>query len=168
MRDDAERLVRDYADLVARVSYGYLGRLEDAQDICHDVLLKALVRDEPFASADHEKAWMIRTAINTSKNYLTRAERRLAESHEDMADLAPAYLEEHDAPELTFPEGFDLSEAIAMLPPAQREAVLLRYWAGYTVGQIAADAGISPGAVSMRLTRAHATLRAVLEGACHD
>lgn len=168
MRDDAERLVHTYADLIARVAYGYLGRREDAQDICHDVLLKALTREAPFASVEHEKAWMIRTAINTSKNHLTRAERRLVDTYDDVSEIAPSVFDAHEDFELTLPEGMDLSEAISALPPAQREAILLRYWAGYSVAEIAATTGTSAGAISMRLTRARTALHQILTGADHD
>ncbi|MBR5950677.1 MAG: sigma-70 family RNA polymerase sigma factor [Actinomycetaceae bacterium] len=167
MRSDAEQIVQTYADLVARVSYGYLGRLEDVQDICHDVLLKALTRTEPFESDEHEKAWMIRAAINTSKKYLTRAERRLADSYDDMSEVAPAIVDSHDD-ELYLPDDADLSEAIAALPPVQREAILLRYWADYSVAEIANITGASAGAISMRLARARTSLHRILTGAHHD
>lgn len=168
MRNDAEQIVEAYADLVARVSYGYLGRLEDVQDICHDVLLKALTRNEPFESDEHEKAWIIRTTINTSKKYLTRAERRLADSYDDVSEVAPAVMDSHDEEELFISADIDLSEAIAALPPVQREAILLRYWADYSVAEIATITGASAGAISMRLARARTSLHRILTGAHHE
>lgn len=53
--------------------------------------------------------------------------------------------------------------ALRSLPPRQREALVLRYYAGLPEAQIAAAMGISPGAVKSHTARAIASLRAVLE-----
>ena len=166
MRADAQRLVETYADLIAKVVYGYLGNLDDAQDICHDVLLKALMRDAPFENLEHEKAWMIRTAINTSKNYLTSAGRRLTDPLDEAEEGSydPHELDE----DLMLPTGMPLAEAIDTLTPSQREAVLLRYWAGYSVNEIARITGTSAGTISMRLARARTTIKSLATGAHHD
>ena len=65
---DPERLVRAYADLVLRVCYTYLRSTADAEDVCQDTLLKLLLREEPFRDTGHERAWVIRVAINACKN----------------------------------------------------------------------------------------------------
>lgn len=39
-RQEAERLVETYSDLVLRLSYSYLNQTQDAQDICQTVFLK--------------------------------------------------------------------------------------------------------------------------------
>ena len=53
-----------------------------------------------------------------------------------------------------------LHRLLAELPPDQREAVALRYFAGLPTAAIAAIQGGSGGAARMRLYRALATLRA--------
>src|SRR2546421_414648 len=50
------------------------------------------------------------------------------------------------------------------LPPAQREAVLLRYVEGYDNAEAAAIAGIEPGAFRVRLARGLLRLREALAG----
>ena len=69
-RQEAERLVETYADLILRLSYTYLSHTQDAQDICQTVFLKLLEKAPAFASRDHEKAWIIRTTVNTCKDLL--------------------------------------------------------------------------------------------------
>ena len=71
-----ERLVESYADTILRVSYTYLHNYADAEDICQEVLLKALAQEQPFRSEDHERAWVIRVAINLCKDQLRRAASR--------------------------------------------------------------------------------------------
>ena len=60
----ARRLVNTYADMILRISYQYLKQTYDAEDICQTVFLKYISNDMTFDSIEHEKAWIIRTAIN--------------------------------------------------------------------------------------------------------
>ena len=46
-RQEAERLVNTYADLILRLSYTYLSHTHDAQDICQTVFLKLIERPRP-------------------------------------------------------------------------------------------------------------------------
>ena len=57
-RQEAERLVETYSDLVLRLSYTYLKSREDAKDICQTVFLKLLEKPRAFDSPEHEKAWI--------------------------------------------------------------------------------------------------------------
>jgi RNA polymerase sigma-70 factor (sigma-E family) len=54
--------------------------------------------------------------------------------------------------------------ALHRLPARQREALVLRYYAGFSEAQIAAAMGISRGAVKVHTARAMSALRGVLEG----
>ena len=64
---EAERLVNTYSDLILRLSYTYLKSTQDGEDICQGVLLKLLTEGRTFDSPEHEKAWVVRTAINACK-----------------------------------------------------------------------------------------------------
>ena len=72
----AERLFNDYADLIKRLSYTYLGTAADAEDVCQEVLLKLLDRAEPFAGPEHERAWVVRVTANRCKDLLRRRSAR--------------------------------------------------------------------------------------------
>ena len=106
-RGEAERLVHAYSDLILRLSYTYLKSTDDAQDICQTVFLKLLQKPQAFSSPEHEKAWIIRTAVNLSKDHLKSGWRRATVAL-DAAEAVPAPAEE---------EGSLLS-AVNLLPPA--------------------------------------------------
>jgi RNA polymerase sigma factor (sigma-70 family) len=53
--------------------------------------------------------------------------------------------------------------ALRTLPPRQREALVLKYYADLSEAQIATAMGISRGAVKSHTARAMTSLRAVLE-----
>ena len=60
----------------------------------------------------------------------------------------------------------DLAEALAQLPPQDREVLLLAAWEGLTSNEVATVLGIRASAARVRLHRARKRLRATL--ATHD
>jgi RNA polymerase sigma-70 factor (sigma-E family) len=56
-----------------------------------------------------------------------------------------------------------VASALRNLPPRQREAVVLRYYADLSEAQIASTMGVSRGAVKSHTARALSALRSVLE-----
>lgn len=149
---EAERLVNAYSDLILRLSYTYLKSTQDGEDIVQTVLLKLLTGDRAFDSPEHEKAWVIRAAINACKDEL-RAYRRRAAPLED-AEQAPA-------PE---PPRSDVLDAVMDLPEKYRTAIYLFYYEGYSIDEIAALTGRSGAAVSAHLSRGRKKLKTMLEG----
>lgn len=153
MREEAEQLVNAYSDLILRLSYTYLQSTHDAKDICQDVLLKLITREEPFENAEHEKAWVIRVTANACKNKLSEAFRQRVVELDEAAGCAA----EDDLFES------DVMEAVNKLSLAQREAIYLHYFEGYQVKEIARMLNKSPEAISMCLNRARSALREMLD-----
>ena len=152
--EEAERLVGAYADLILRLSYTYLKSTHDAEDICQAVLIKLLGRAEPFESAEHERAWIVRTTANACKDALRGTFRRTAVALDEAA--------EPTAPEL--PES-DVLDQVMALPEKYREAIYLHYYEGYPIREIAKITGRSEAAVAAHLSRARGKLRESLGGA---
>lgn len=69
----AERFVADYADPILRLCLTYSLSREDAQDICQDIFLKLLEAGRQFNDTEHEKAFILRAAINACKDLLKSA-----------------------------------------------------------------------------------------------
>lgn len=148
---EAARLVGTYADLLLRVSYIYLKNTSDAEDICQTVFLKYLTAAPAFESPEHERAWMLRTAINACRDKLKSAHARKTAPLE-----AAGQREAPPAPDSA------LLDAVFALPEAYRAAVWLHYYAGYSAAEIGSMTGASEAAVHKRLSRARALLRAAL------
>ncbi len=151
-RQEAERLVNSYSDLILRLSYTYLKSVQDAEDICQTVFLKLLSVGKTFQSREHEKAWVVRTAINACKDELSAYRRRMVPL-EDVPEAA--------APE---PPQSDVLEAVMELPGKYREAIYLFYYEGYSVKEIGDLTGRSEAAVSAHLSRGRKKLRELLGG----
>ena len=151
-RQEAERLVETYSDLVLRLSYSYLNQTQDAQDICQTVFLKLLERAPDFVSSDHEKAWIIRTTANTCKDLLKSHWRRTTVAMEAASHIP--------APEL---EEGSLSAAVNLLPPKYRAVIYLYYYEGYSSKEIARLLGRNPATVATQLRRGRTQLKDLLE-----
>ena len=148
--------MRTYSDLILRLAYTYLKSTHDAEDICQNVFLKLLTGGYTFDSAEHEKAWVIRTTANACKDSLRAAHRRCV-GLEAVAEAA--------APEV--PDSAVL-DAVMALPQKYREAVYLHYYEGYSVREIAKLLGRSEAAVSAHLSRGRKSLRTTLGGDLYE
>lgn len=151
-RREAERLVETYSDLILRLSYSYLKSREDAKDICQTVFLKLMEQPRTFASREHEKAWIIRTAVNACKDVLKSSWRRTTVEMDAAGEVA--------APEAG--EG-SLLAAVELLPPKYRAVIYLYYYEGYAAKEIARLLGERPATITTRLSRGRTQLRTLLE-----
>ncbi len=151
-RQEAERLVGTYSDTILRLSYTYLRSTQDAQDICQTVFLRLLEKPRTFDSPAHERAWILRTAINVCKDQLKSHWRRTSVPLEAAAAVPAPQAEEGS-----------LLAAVALLPPKYRTVLYLYYYEGYSAREIAQLMGQTPAAVATQLSRGRAKLRARLE-----
>ena len=151
-RAEAERLVETYSDLILRLSYTYLKSTEDAQDICQSVFLKLLQPPRSFGSPEHERAWIIRAAVNLCKDHLKSRWRRSTVGLEAAGEVpAPAAEEE------------SLLSAVELLPPKYRAVIYLYYYEGYNAREIGDLLWEKPATISTRLDRGRRRLRDLLE-----
>lgn len=151
--EQAEHLVEQYADLLLRVAYAWTGSVPDAQDVCQTVLIRRLTTQKVFESPEHERAWLVRAAINQCKNlYKSPWRRRRAEWDEALAV------------EVHMPEESDILDAVRSLPPKQSTAIYLRYYEEYSVGEIGEIMDVKPALVSTWLARGREKLKMKLGG----
>ena len=125
-RDIAEIYER-HVDTVYRVCYTYLKNAADTEDAVSDTFYNMIKSDKAFESEIHEKAWLIRTAINVCKNVLKHW-RRKAEPIEE---------HEHIAFEQPDPLINDMIDAVKDLPDKYKSIVCLYYYDGYNCAEIA-------------------------------
>ncbi|MBQ6651695.1 MAG: sigma-70 family RNA polymerase sigma factor [Atopobiaceae bacterium] len=151
--EEAERLVTTYSDMILRLSYMQLGSTADAEDICQTALMRLMTRAPQFDGPDHERAWVIRTAINACRDLLRSASR-----HTIVA------LEAAGEPEAPVEPDGTVADAVSRLPRDQREAIHLHYYEGLPIKEVAQLVGATEAAVTKRLSRARETLRHALGG----
>lgn len=128
---------------------------ETAEDLVQDVFL-ALARSG--ATVAVPERYLRRAVINRCRSVLRR--RRVAQAFAVRRRPQESIAGSDEIAEL-HGERQRLLAAIAGLPVRQREVVVLRYYEDLSVPQIAATLGVSAGAVSSALNRAHTALAPV-------
>lgn len=123
-----------------------------AEDVVQDVLLKAHARWADIAPLDQPAAYVRRMIVN---EYLSwrRKWARLVPIGSVVPEGAVPDTAGHVADRAA------LVAEIGKLPPRQRAAVVMRYFADMTDSEIAADLGCSAGTVRSHLSHALAALR---------
>ena len=150
---NAQRLVDTYSDLILRISLIYLKQTCDAEDICQEVFLKLLSNDLLFEQPEHEKAWIIRTAINACKDHLRRSFFRRNVPLEE-------YTEQPEQPDSC--QESELLDLVLRLPENCRISLILHYYEGYSVREIAELLGKRENTVSAWLSRGRKRLKKLI------
>lgn len=145
-------LVSERPRLVAAISL-YVGDPYVAEELVQEACIRAAARWERVRQLDSPGGWTYRVARNLATSSLRRrqAERRAR------VRIGPASVREDEAS-----DRLTVRTAVASLPPAQREAIVLRYFLGLDGPEVAARMGRSHGAVRALLKRGVAALRADL------
>lgn len=149
----AEKALDSYGNNILRLAYSYLHNTEDAEDILQDTLIKYLESAPVFENSSHEKAWLLKTAANLSKNRIKYNKIRLSEE-----------LDEN----ISAPAGSDLSfvwEAVKQLSETQSEVIHLFYHEGYQTAEIARILNRKEATVRSDLKRAREKLKSILKEA---
>lgn len=152
---DFETVYNRYGDLIYRVSLSCTRNREDAEDVVHDVFMRYLDHRQTFRDEAHRRAWLLRVAINRSRDLLRRGQLRQYDPLEEVRNLA--------APDHT---GLELP--LADLSEKYREPILLHYYEGFSVEEVARILMLTPSAVKMRLARAREQLRIQIEKEEHN
>lgn len=148
-----KHIIELYGDSLFRLACTYLRNEADAQEVVQDTLIRLLRYDPNFADEGKEKAWLMKTTANLSRNRLRFNKVRAAEE-----------LDERFAGE----EKEDLSfvwDAVTSLPVRYRETVHLFYHEGLSTKEIATVLGRSEAAVRKDLSRARQKLKELLKEA---
>ena len=122
---------------------------DDAEDVVQEAVLRAFLSLSQLREPARFESWLCGIALNVAKMRLRRA---ATETRVLAAAGATLYAPEDEPLE-------DVRDGVQLLPPAQRDAVLLHYVDGLSCDEVAAALGSTPGAVRVRLHRARAELR---------
>lgn len=148
-REEYERIVASYADVVYRVALSYTKTKEDAEDILQNVFLKLLTKSIDFQEEEHIRRWLIRVAVNECNSLWSSFWRKNVD-YCDQVEEGVCFSKE---------DYYDLYDAIKKLPPKLRIVIHLFYYEGYSTKDISALIHIREATVRSRLTRARQLLK---------
>lgn len=150
--EEVNSAIERYADTVRRLCVVHLKNSADTEDIFQTVFLKYALHTQPFASDEHEKAWVIRVTINACKDLLRSFFRSRTVPLDEVLEQ----------PQELPIRRRDVLEAVLALEQKYRQVVYLHYYEGYTAPQIGAILGRNVNTVYTLLTRARQMLKQTL------
>ncbi len=151
LKERLETAIDKYSTTLVKLIFTYVKSLHEAEDIAQEVYLAYFQKSPSFESQDHEKAWLIRIAINKSKNYLKSGFFKSLNPIPD--DLS--YLPKEEG---------ELIDAVLSLDLKYRTPIHLYYYEGYSINEIADILKEKPSTISTRLSRGRKILKLRLGG----
>ena len=153
-----EKLYALYADDVLRMAHFYLADRYKAQDVCQDVFVKLYTHGASITPG-HEKAWLLRVTVNCCRDLWRGAWLKRVVLGAPTLEIIPAQDESIEERE----EKEELMRAVHKLPAAFRETILLHYYQGLGIAEIAKVLDLPEGTISSRLSRARKKLEILLK-----
>lgn len=172
-----DRLVEHFAGRIFGFLYRMTGSRPDAEDLMQEVFVRLVRMIGVYQHDGRFEAWLFRIAANLARDRVRKVRRSprlvaIIESDSDdrrrsgvatMEDLASA--EESIDAGLVHDETMDeLHKALAALPAAEREVIMLRHFSQMTFKEIAEATNVPLGTALARGHRGLARLREIMGG----
>ena len=151
-RSVIERLMEQYGSSLLRMCALYLKDADLAQDAVQETFIRAYRHSDNYRGESSEKTWLTVIAMNVSRDMLRPAWFRHQSRSTDI-DALP-----EQPADFEFPDNTVLTE-VMHLPAKYREVILLRYYEGLKLKEVASALGLSDGRVRSRLNKANELLR---------
>jgi RNA polymerase sigma-70 factor (ECF subfamily) len=156
----AEMLDRLYRDALVRFCWGYLGRMDQAEDAVQEVCFKVLsAADTP----EHFRPWLYKIARNHCINILRERAANHREARLPSGSLMPDSLTGHLTRLVKEEMRSKVSELVARLTEVQREVLRLRYVEELPRAEIALVLDLPESVVKSRLFEGLKRLREYAE-----
>jgi len=154
LREPLAELLRRHWDTASCLAARILGSHDLARDAVQEAAIAAMTDLERLRSPDSFGAWFCGIALNVSRRWVRQLRSEVPGQFADQASASPGPAEAAEIADL----GSRVRRAVDRLPSGQRDAVLLFYLQGLSHREVAAELGISAGAVKARLHQARAAL----------
>lgn len=172
--DAFDEVARRHAPRLYRLALHLTGRVEEAEDLTQETLVRALPALRGFEGRAQLSTYLLKALGNLWKNRLrSRSRSRLVDwfrgrrqrdgeepAELDPPDASPSALERLEADETAA----RVRSAVARLAPDRRMTLLLRDVEDLSYEEIASMMGVPVGTVRSRLARARSDLRRLLGG----
>jgi len=155
--DALNGLIERYYQTIYAYFYKNTGQYHQSMDLTQEVFIKAAAgigRYRPLASF---RSWLFAIASNHLKNYY-----RLLSRHPNGEALWEELSIGSSAKGIE--QRNDISNALARLPPAQKETILLRFYHDFSIKEISKITGVPATTVKARIRYGLEKLKRELEG----
>ena len=126
-----EKLIKQYIvdnkDSLYRFAYSYTRNQNDALDIVHDAICKALTNKKSLKSEDKIKPWIYQIISNCAIDYMIK-NNKYTEMTDEIQNDSMVGFDEY--------ENFDLQRAMHLLPEKYKRVIILRYFEDMKISEI--------------------------------
>jgi RNA polymerase sigma-70 factor (ECF subfamily) len=162
-REAFRMLVEQHKQILFGTAYLMMRDRGLAEDALQEAVVKIWQCLPSLRRHSSLKAWLLRIVVNEVKQQLRKRQVPILPL-EEAPEPAGNPDETGEAMVLRLEEYRYLRQALGTLPPEQQETIVLRYYSGMTVPEIAAVMGQREGTIKSRLSRALERLGDVLRG----
>ena len=151
-------------DLVAHIpplrafAISLTGKVDRADDLVQETLLKAWANRDSFEPGSKFKAWLFTILRNEFYTVFRKRKREVEDADGAIAANVGVHPEQDSHMDLT-----DMQQALGQLPVDQREALLLVSASDMSYEEAAAICGVAVGTIKSRVNRARARLADLLQ-----
>lgn len=184
-RDEIEKILHQYGDMVYRMAYIQVKNSDVADDIYQEVWIKLIRQKYHIEPEEHLKAWLLRTTINCCKDYWKSAwmqkiswkesKQEFSEENQDCGELWET-LEFCSGGSGKCRETWELyrevgekqvggyvTECVRKLPEKYRTVIHLYYYEGYDQKEIASLLGTNENTIASRMVRGRERLKKIMK-----
>ena len=147
-------LIIMHQEYLYKLAYMYTKNEQDALDAVQECAMRAMISMDKLREPRYFKTWITRILINSI--YKAQKKARKAAPFEEYNEAAPEQ-------SLSIEEKTDLYDAIDLLPATYKTVVILQYFEGMKIKDIAEVMNIPLGSVKAYLYRAKEMLRDQLD-----
>ncbi len=155
-KEQIESYFFKYHSMLFRIAFAEVKSHADAEDIMQEVFIRLLRYEPEFKNLEHEKAWMIRTTLNLSKDFLKSKWRQTTTGLEKMPEDEKVFMK------LPYLEQDDMLWLVLSLQINYRQPLYLFYYEDYGVKEIADILEIPVNTVKTNLRRGREELKKLL------
>jgi RNA polymerase sigma factor (sigma-70 family) len=156
--------VADYGDSVLRLAHLYLKDRYLAEDVFQDVFTRAYLNLDRFRGQSSPKTWLYRITVNLCRDRLGAWNaRKVLLLGEDLLSAARSIGADTEEEAFETVDAEILLNTVLKLPIEFREVLMLAYYEGMDLREVADALNIPSGTVRSRLFRARQRLKQLLE-----
>lgn len=159
-------LVKSYQVAAVRAAYLITQEQALAEDVVQAAFIRAYERIDQFDAQRPFKPWFMRMVVNDAIKQARRRQRLVPlTDHDEMTDT-DQLIDPNPGPDelmelTTMQDGFQ--QALKQLPPAQRAAIVMRYFLDMSEAEMSEQLQVPPGTVKWRLHAGRKRLQRILQ-----
>jgi RNA polymerase sigma factor (sigma-70 family) len=159
LKQELGQLFREHHKMLYRTAYSLLGNPADAEDVPQTIFLRLLRTGMTPDLQKNPRGYLYRAAVNQSLTIVRSRKRHPSTGDFDGVEIPGPVLDSNSVED----DHRRLAEAMTELDPEAAQILVLRYMHNASGAEIAKLLGISRGSAHIKLFRARARLRKLME-----